>query len=60
MADNKNNTGNPDRSLINMSEDYEVTYWKEKFNVSSDELEAAVKAVGNKAELVEEYLMKNR
>jgi hypothetical protein len=56
MSDSKQNVGNPDRSLINTSEDYEVQYWSEKFNVSHDELKAAVKAVGNSAEKVEQYL----
>ena len=56
MSDNKNNTGNPDRSLVNTSEDYEVQYWTKKFNVSRDQLANAVKAVGNSAEAVEDYL----
>jgi hypothetical protein len=56
--DNKNITGSPDSKLINISEDYEVEYWSKKFNVSSDKLKSAVKAVGNSAEKVEEYLKK--
>lgn len=54
--DNKQDKGNPDRSLISTSERYEMDYWSKKFNVSHDELEAAVKAVGNSADKVEEYL----
>jgi hypothetical protein len=56
MSDNKQNTGNPDRSLINTSEEYEVRYWAEKFKVSHDELKEAVKQVGNSAEKVEQHL----
>jgi len=60
MSDSKNNTGNPDRSLINMGESYEVQYWKDKFNVSKEELQEAVDAVGSSAEKVEQYLKGNR
>lgn len=56
MSDNKNNTGNPDRSLISTSEDYEVQYWMNKLGVSREQLMAAVKAVGNSAAAVEDYL----
>ena len=60
MSDNKQNTGNPDRSRISTSEDYEVQYWKEKFGVTSEELQAAVAAVGNSADKVEEYLKQRK
>lgn len=56
MADNKNKKGEPDRSLINTGEKYEMQYWKDKFNVSSQQLTGAVRAVGNKATEVEKYL----
>jgi hypothetical protein len=56
MADNKKKTGEPDRSLINTSEKYEMDYWKKKLDVSSQQLTGAVRAVGNKAENVEKYL----
>lgn len=56
MADNKSMTGGQDRSRINVNEDYEVQYWKDKFNVSADRLREAVNAVGDRAEAVEEYL----
>jgi hypothetical protein len=60
MSDNKQNTGNADRSRVSTSEDYEVQYWKEKFGVSSEELKAAVAQVGNSADKVEEYLKQNK
>ena len=58
MSDNRSNTGNPDRNLINTSEDYEVQYWSQKFKVSAEELKEAVKAVGNSADAVGKYLNK--
>jgi hypothetical protein len=56
MADDKTKKGPQDRSRINVSEDYEVRYWSEKFGVTADELRAAVKKVGNSAKAVEEEL----
>jgi len=56
MSDNKKKTGEPYRSLINTGEKYEMQYWKDKFNVSSQQLTGAVRAVGNKATEVEKYL----
>jgi hypothetical protein len=56
MADNRTESGQPDRSLINTSEKYEMDYWTEKLRVSEQQLIAAVKAVGNSAEKVTEYL----
>ena len=59
MSDDKSKTGPADASKISLSEDYEVTYWRNKFGCSKAELEAAVKAVGNGAKAVEEYFAKN-
>jgi hypothetical protein len=56
MGDNKKRTGEPDRSRISTSERYEMDYWKEKFDVSSQQLTGAVRAVGNNAKEVEKYL----
>jgi len=56
MSDNKKKTGEPDRSLINTGENYEMQYWKDKFKVSPQQLTGAVRAVGNKATAVEKYL----
>lgn len=56
--DNKQQTGSPDRDLINVNEDYELQYWSEKFGISRDELREAVKAVGTPAKAVEAYLNK--
>ncbi len=59
MADNTSKAGEPDRSLINTSEKYEMDYWTKKLGVSPAELKAAVKSVGNSADKVRAYL-KNR
>ena len=60
MPDNKSQPGGQDRTRISLSEDYEVRDWSKKFNVSEDQLKAAVKAVGNEAKDVEEHLKKNQ
>jgi len=60
MSDNKNNIGNPDRQRISLSEDYEVQSWSEKFGISPAELKRAVKAVGNSARKVEQYLKRGK
>jgi hypothetical protein len=57
--DDKTKVGGQDRSRINLSENYEVEHWKQKFGVSTQELKDAVKAVGSNAKDVEAHL-KNR
>lgn len=54
--DNLNNRGQPDRSKINMSEDYEVKYWTKHFGVSKEKLAAVVAKVGNSASAVQKEL----
>ena len=56
MADNKARRGGSDRSLIALSEAYEVRYWSKKFKVTPLKLKAAVKAAGHSAKDVEAYL----
>ena len=46
MADDRTTAGQADRLRINMNEDYEVRYWTQKWNVSREELAAAVRAAG--------------
>ena len=58
MADNKSNTGSPDRDRINMSEDYEVRDWSEALGVSPERLQEAADAVGSSADKVRAYLNK--
>jgi predicted DNA-binding protein YlxM (UPF0122 family) len=60
MSDNKQAIGGQDRRRINVNEDYELRDWAKKFNVTPDALRAAVKAVGDQAEKVEEHLKGKR
>jgi hypothetical protein len=59
MTDNTTLRAPEDASRVAMGEDYEVRYWTERFGVSKERLQAAVDAVGNGAERVEEYLRQN-
>ena len=56
MADDKTLRSPEDRSRIALGEDYEVRYWTDKFGVSRQRLDEAVRAVGNSATAVEQYL----
>jgi hypothetical protein len=59
MADDKTKTGKPDRDRINVREDYEVTYWTNRFDVSPEQLANAVANVGPMARDVARYLGKS-
>ena len=52
MSDDRTNRGQPDRSKINMEEDYEVKYWTRHFGVTREELQKIVDRVGNSAAAV--------
>ncbi|QCO68380.1 DUF3606 domain-containing protein [Luteimonas yindakuii] len=56
MADDKKQTGSPDRDRINMSEDYEVQYWTKALGVSREQLQEAVDAAGPTADAVRRHL----
>ncbi len=58
MADDRLNRGQPDRSFINMNEDYEVKYWTKHLGVSREDLQAAIEKVGNAAPAVRKQLGK--
>lgn len=58
MSDDKTNRGQPDRSKINMSEDYEVQYWTSHLGVSREELKRVVDKVGSSAAAVRKELGK--
>jgi hypothetical protein len=57
MADDPKKTG-LDRKLISLTEEHEVRSWTESLGCTEEQLRAAVKAVGNSAEKVREYLGK--
>jgi hypothetical protein len=46
----------PDRSKINMDEDYEVHYWTKHLKISKEELQKAIDKVGNSAAAVRKEL----
>ncbi|WP_426529161.1 DUF3606 domain-containing protein [Bradyrhizobium sp. McL0615] len=54
--DNLTKRDQPDRSKINMSEDFEVKYWLKALGVSKDQLQRAVEKVGNSAAAVRKEL----
>ena len=56
MSDDKTKSGGQDRSRIDVNQDYELQDWSKKFGVTTDELKAAVKKVGDKASAVEAHL----
>jgi len=60
MTDNTKLRGEPDRSLINMNEDYEVAYWTKRFGCTSQRLQQAVNAIGSSAAKVEAWLKANK
>ena len=52
MADNKQHVGEPDRSRVSASEDYEVRYFAKKHGLSMDQVRALIRQHGNnRAEL---------
>lgn len=58
MSDDTSKT-TQDRKLISLKEDYEVRDWCQSLGCTPEQLRAAVKAVGNSAAAVREYLAKN-
>ncbi len=60
MSDDKTKPGGQDRTRINVNEDYELRDWSKKFNVSPEQLKAAVQAVGISAAAVEQHLKQSK
>lgn len=58
VMDNKNNVGSPDRSRINLKENYEVEYWTKELGIKAEQLRKAVEEVGTSADAVRKYLKK--
>ena len=56
MVDDKTKRGQPDRSKINMGEDYQVKYWAKELGVTRSELQRVVDKVGNAAAAVRKEL----
>lgn len=58
MADNLHLRGEPDRSKINIHEEWEVGYWTAKWGISRQQLAAAVHAAGVSSAAVARHLGK--
>lgn len=60
MADDKTKNDARDRNQVAGDEEYEVDYIAKKHGVSREQVEEAIKAVGNNRNKIEEYLTHNR
>jgi hypothetical protein len=58
MSDDFKNRGGQDRLRINIHEEHELRYWTQELNVSKEQLERAVQAVGVMAAEVRKHLGK--
>jgi len=47
MADNREHVGEPDRSRVSGSEDYEVRYFADKHGISMDQARQLIEKHGN-------------
>jgi hypothetical protein len=54
--DNLTKKDQPDRSTINMHEDYEVKYWTKELGVTREQLQEAIDKVGNSASAIRKEL----
>lgn len=59
MPDDTSKTG-ADRKLISIEQDYELRDWAKSLGCTPEQLRSAVKAVGNSADKVREYLSAHR
>ena len=56
MTDEETTIRPQNTELINLTEDYEIAYWKKRLGVSDDRLVEALRRVGNRAVAVEAFL----
>lgn len=56
MADDKNKQDGRDDSRIDANDSSEVSYAAKQFGVTTEEIRAAVKAVGSSRDAVKKYL----
>jgi hypothetical protein len=54
MSDNKTNSGEPDRSRVSGSEDYEVDYFAKKHDISADQARELISRHGNNRDALDE------
>ena len=55
MPDDKSKPGGRDRTRIDVSEPHELRDWSKKFGVSEEELQEAVRTVGDQAAAVAQH-----
>lgn len=53
MADNKQNAGEPDRSRVSGSEDYEVRHFADSHGISMDQARQLIERHGNDRETLD-------
>lgn len=58
MADDLKNSGPQDRSRVNMTEDWEVQWWCQKWGITAAQLKEAVAKVGPMADKIARYFNK--
>ncbi len=58
MPDDKTKRGEPDRSKINLGEEYEVNYWTKTLGITREHLAELVRRYGNSAEEVRKHAKK--
>jgi hypothetical protein len=58
VADDKNNRGEPDRSRVSGSEDYEVSYFASKHGISAEEARKLIERHGNDRETLDREAQK--
>ncbi len=56
MPDNTTLRQGPDRVRISLQQEHEVRYWTQALGVTKEQLEQAVKVVGNSVEDVRKFL----
>ena len=56
MSDDLNKRGGSDRARINIHQEHEVRDWADKFGVTQDQLKEAIRAVGDRADRVQDHL----
>lgn len=57
MGDDTSKRGPQDGKRINIEQEHEVKYWTERFGVSREQLQEAVRAAGPMVDAVERRLM---
>lgn len=60
MADDAQQRGEPDRSLVSLGQDHEIAYWTDRFGISVESLTRAVDEVGHSVDRIQDWLRTRR